>query len=221
MEPANRRKQARRLPPRSRKGGRPTQEVAAQLLEHILDVALQEFIRYGPDGTSMERVAAAANVSKRTLYGRFASKDNLVLAAADRGMARLARPILNTVPKGSVRERILHVTRQILDVSLTESVLGLETLADWIIDRGRHKDADPALLGIDAGMKILESILTEEVEELEERAFLAKHLYYALVTIPRMRILRLGDLADTPISKDEYARRTLSLLSRGIAALAD
>ena len=35
---------ARRLPPRDPKGGRPTQEIAALLGVHILDVALEQFI---------------------------------------------------------------------------------------------------------------------------------------------------------------------------------
>nr|WP_272945235.1 TetR/AcrR family transcriptional regulator [Sphingobium sp. DC-2] len=186
-----------------------------------METAFAEFVAFGVDGVSMERVAVAAKVSKRTLYGRFKSKNGLVLATTNHGLAKLAKPIADGEPQGSVRKKILYVTRCILDVSLTEYVLGLETLIEWIVDNGLHKDADASPLGYDAGVKMLEAILTEVVEDPEERAFMARHVYDALVTIPRMRILRLGDLSDTPECKGRYAERTLSLLSHGIPFLAE
>ena len=44
----------RRLPPRDPKGGRPTQEVAARLGVHILDVALEQFIAHVHPGREAE-----------------------------------------------------------------------------------------------------------------------------------------------------------------------
>ncbi|WP_272695228.1 TetR/AcrR family transcriptional regulator [Sphingomonas molluscorum] len=211
----------RRLQPRSPKGGRPTQQVAAQLHEHILDAALEEFTRSGVERFSMERVAASAKISKRTLYERFKSKNNLAVATANYGIEKLARPVIDGCSQGSVRDKILFATRSMLDISLTDRVRGLEALIYWIVDNGLHKDASTSPLAIDTGTKMLESILAEAFEEPEECRFLAKHLYEVLVTIPRLRIIRLDSLADTPECKDEYAQRVLALLSRGIPALAD
>ena len=52
----------------------------------ILTAAVSEFQQYGFGGTSMDRIAATAEVSKRTVYNHFASKDELFMAiVADLG----------------------------------------------------------------------------------------------------------------------------------------
>lgn len=48
--------------------------------EAILRAAIGEFREYGFAGTSMDRIAAVAEVSKRTVYNHFASKDELFAA---------------------------------------------------------------------------------------------------------------------------------------------
>lgn len=45
--------------------------------EAIVQAAIAEFREHGFAGTSMDRVAAAADVSKRTVYNHFPSKDEL------------------------------------------------------------------------------------------------------------------------------------------------
>src|SRR3546814_16436590 len=87
----------------------PTQEIAALLGVHILDVALEQFIAHGVEGASMEGIAIAASVSKRTLYSRFGSKTALLVAAVEHGIAHHLRPIASTIPAGSTRAKLLHV----------------------------------------------------------------------------------------------------------------
>ena len=45
--------------------------------EAILSAAVEEFRTAGYEATSMDRIAAAAGVSKRTVYNHFPSKDEL------------------------------------------------------------------------------------------------------------------------------------------------
>ncbi|MEO0588145.1 MAG: TetR/AcrR family transcriptional regulator [Planctomycetota bacterium] len=52
----------------------------------VIDAATQLFLTHGFSGTSMDRIAAEANVSKRTVYDHFPSKDDLFQAIADRTM---------------------------------------------------------------------------------------------------------------------------------------
>ena len=47
--------------------------------EAIIDAALQAFTEDGIKGTSMDSIALLANVSKRTVYNHFASKEILVM----------------------------------------------------------------------------------------------------------------------------------------------
>src|SRR5271165_4671162 len=48
--------------------------------EAILQAAIAEFIRNGFEATSMDKIAATAEVSKRTVYNHFPSKDDLFAA---------------------------------------------------------------------------------------------------------------------------------------------
>ena len=60
--------------------GRPTAQESEQKGAQILDAAVQVFTRHGYAGTSMDKIATAASVSKPTLYTRFGSKEDLLKA---------------------------------------------------------------------------------------------------------------------------------------------
>jgi len=55
----------------------PTQRLTDRKREAIVQAAIAEFRANGFDATSVDKVAARAEVSKRTLYNHFASKDEL------------------------------------------------------------------------------------------------------------------------------------------------
>lgn len=69
--------------------GRPR---SAQADEAILDAALAQFAKLGFDGLSVEGVAARAGVAKATIYRRYPSKVELVIAACARLSAEVAPP---------------------------------------------------------------------------------------------------------------------------------
>ncbi len=57
--------------------GRPTADNLAELENRLIAVAREAFFRDGYGATTMDKVAAAARVSKSTLYGRFPTKEAL------------------------------------------------------------------------------------------------------------------------------------------------
>ena len=75
------------LPPPARKRGKAiakraweTQariEIAARKRDQIMQGALRVFLQYGYEGTSMDRVASEAGVSKPTIYNHFKDKEGL------------------------------------------------------------------------------------------------------------------------------------------------
>ena len=75
----------------TRKGpGRPRDEsLPERRRESILDVAATVFAQYGYPNTDMDFVAKALHVGKGTIYRYFPSKQELFLAAADRGMRQM------------------------------------------------------------------------------------------------------------------------------------
>ena len=56
---------------------RPPQRLTDRKREAIVRAAVEEFRTAGFEGTSMDRIAAAAGVSKRTVYNHFPSKEEL------------------------------------------------------------------------------------------------------------------------------------------------
>lgn len=55
-----------------------------ELSEHLLETAKHVFLERGFERASMDEVAARAGASKRTIYVRFATKEQLFLAVVDR-----------------------------------------------------------------------------------------------------------------------------------------
>ena len=77
------------LPP-GRNPGRPRDEaLVARRREEILGVATRVFARHGFPSTDVQIVADALGVGKGTVYRYFPSKEDLFLAAVDRGMRLL------------------------------------------------------------------------------------------------------------------------------------
>lgn len=60
-----------------RKRGRPTQDERVERRTQILEAALPVFLEYGFGDTTVDQLAAAARVTKRTLYNYFGNKAGL------------------------------------------------------------------------------------------------------------------------------------------------
>ena len=54
--------------------GRPTQAEAKKLHQKLRKAAVATFVKHGYDGTTMEAIATAAGITRRTLYARYPDK---------------------------------------------------------------------------------------------------------------------------------------------------
>src|SRR5947207_1909 len=61
-------------------------DATAATRSRLVDAALEIFARRGYDGASIDAIAAQAGLTSGALYGHFASKDDLFIAAAERGL---------------------------------------------------------------------------------------------------------------------------------------
>lgn len=77
------RPQARAVSP-----GRPPKSEVAARLRHILGVASAEFVEHGYADANVSRIARDAGVSKKTIYARYPSKDDLLVAVVNDLAAR-------------------------------------------------------------------------------------------------------------------------------------
>jgi len=148
---------------KARPTGRPSTEAAGRLEEELMDAAMAVFIEAGYAGASMEAVARAAGVTKRTLYRRAGSKSELFVAVVDRLAQRAGAPQLNQI-KGATLERKLKVASDILLAWFLEpNAIALYRMI--VADAARHPglaltvdapfqratDAIAALLAVDDG----------------------------------------------------------------------
>jgi len=73
----------------------------------ILEAAVSEFQEYGYDGTSMDRIASTADVSKRTVYNHFPSKDDLFKAIIKEQLSCTVKDIgIDYDPDESLEEQL-------------------------------------------------------------------------------------------------------------------
>ena len=78
----------------------------------ILDAAKRLFVEQGYDGVSMDQIAAAAGVSKLTVYSHFGDKETLFAAAARAYCEqRLPPELFEPNPDTPLRERLLEIAR--------------------------------------------------------------------------------------------------------------
>jgi TetR/AcrR family transcriptional regulator, mexJK operon transcriptional repressor len=92
----------------------------------ILEAAKRLFTTQGFDGTSMDQVAAAAGVSKLTVYSHFGDKESLFAAGAKAFCEqKLPTTLFEPHPEIPVRERLLEIARAFFAmVSSPEAIAG-------------------------------------------------------------------------------------------------
>ncbi len=122
--------------------GRPSAETSAAISRVILDRAGELFFRDGFENTSMEAVAAAANVPKTTLYKRYPDKKALakaVLAVSiGDGMKRAFQT--HTQMSNSLSERIEYLICQLLTSGSAEEVRAIRRLRASAFPSGEDMD---------------------------------------------------------------------------------
>ncbi|MES1931310.1 TetR family transcriptional regulator [Salinisphaera shabanensis T35B1] len=82
-------------------------QISAEKRDAILDAALECFLERGFAGTSLNRIAKAADVSTATLYRHFPSKDELFAQIIERPFLDGSPESIETLPSGEP-ERVLH-----------------------------------------------------------------------------------------------------------------
>ncbi|MCG2585794.1 TetR/AcrR family transcriptional regulator [Massilia sp. TS11] len=96
----------------------------------ILDAAVAAFREHGFEATSMDRIAALAGVSKRTVYNHFPSKDELFLAIIQCMMlSKVAAVELSYTPAQPLGEQLVALLRQKLRMLSDPNVVDIARVA--------------------------------------------------------------------------------------------
>lgn len=108
-------------PPR-RKRGRPTVDERVQRRDDIIDAAVRLFVRDGFEQVTLDDIAAAAHVTKRTIYGYIGDRTDIFLAAVE----RLREQTLH--PNHQVDGSLAHVAEGVVLTLHSDEAVGLHRL---------------------------------------------------------------------------------------------
>jgi len=81
------------------KRGRPSLARAASIDNHVLDTVWTLFVESGFGSVTIDAIAARGNLSKRTIYSRFESKEELFCASAERQISAWQAQLTEPVPE--------------------------------------------------------------------------------------------------------------------------
>jgi AcrR family transcriptional regulator len=104
-----------------RKRGRPTMAERAQRLDDVLDAATRLFSERGLAQVSVDEIAAAARVTKRTIYAHLGDRTDVFLASVERLRDR-------TVPAPVAGESLEELSIRIVEALHSDEAIGLHRL---------------------------------------------------------------------------------------------
>jgi len=202
-----------------RRGGRPTQQEAAQLADRIVAAATKLFLERGFGDTSIEAVTAACGVSKRTFYHRFRDKPDLFRAVIRRLVEHWTQPI-ETAAAGALEDVLERAGQHFLAAALSPAALSLYRML--VAEAPRFPElarilAESASAGI---ARIAETLAREAAAgrlAIADPHFAAEQFTNLVVAGPRRRALGLG----APLDEAELAlwvRRSVALFLDGVRA---
>jgi TetR/AcrR family transcriptional regulator, mexJK operon transcriptional repressor len=187
----------------SESGLSPQSETSSRAIrkrEAILEAAKQIFFDNGYVGTSMDKVAAKAAVSKQTVYKHFGSKDELFRAVVSnivRAREAGITAAMLTTGDGSFEEGLCSFARFFLKGVMQVDVLRLRRLVIGESARFPELGATFYELGPERGVQQLATALSElSVEygmELHDPVIAAEQLFGLILSIPLERAMLLGD----------------------------
>ncbi len=121
---------AKAPPAQKRARGRPKQDEVGGIESGLLDAALHEFLAHGYGGASISRIVRRANMSKTTLYARYASKEDLFRAIMQRQIDRLnqAQPLAPRGGQLDLAAGLKAYGRSALEASFEGGLIGVNRL---------------------------------------------------------------------------------------------
>ncbi len=103
----------------------------------IIDAARETFLAHGYDAASMDQIALAAGVSKRTVYNRFRSKEELFAAAIEETCRSILPVDIAAIEASlSTEQFVREMAHAFLEGVLTPEALSLRRIAAF--EAGRN-----------------------------------------------------------------------------------
>lgn len=190
--------------------------------EAILEAAKRLFASQGFDGTSMDAIAKAAEVSKLTVYSHFGDKDTLFKAAVESKCEQQMPAAMFRVPAGTpVRDALLAIAHGFHGLIHSPESLSLHRM--MIANAGQ--DAHLAELFFEAGPRktlsgfeqFLHQAIAAKQLDIPDPARAAQHFFCLLKGIGHLKLL-CG--CQKPVPRKEVAAHIDSVVDMFLRAYA-
>lgn len=199
------------------KRGRPSREAASKLADRILEAALATLLDGGIDALTIARVAQRARVSKKTMYTRFADKDDLVASLISHTLERYVWDDGLGDGHGDVKERLFTAICNILRNTLLPEMLAIEQAIRKYPELEWRPTVRAARL---TPVKTVSGLLIEARSagaiSFDDPIVPAFALLDAIVLGSRVRFLHLTEEERRERPVDNEARRLFELVWRGM-----
>lgn len=199
--------------------GRPSKAEAARLDERLRQAALDTFLEHGFDRTTMEAVAKAAGITKRTLYAKYPDKQALFAAVASWALTRHHgdEPAPGE-PGEDLAASLTSIARWALARATDPDIVRLSRMAMTESARFPEIAAGAHSLAWSPRMRSVMELLrhhadngTIVVDDIE----IAAEQFLALVAVMPARLAAFGVFRD-PDAEERHLRHAVTLFLRGI-----
>ncbi len=199
---------------RDGRGGRPKATELEQRDERILHVAGETFLNFGFGGTTMDAVAGAAGISKRTLYARYADKTVLFNAVLRDLIDRWLSPIEESqAGQGTLEDKLLALGRYLVEITLTPQSVGVNRII--VCEAQRQPDFGHLVneAGRKPAIRSVVSILRHHQAELRSIDLeMAAEQFLSLAVDRNLRLAFLGLSVDV----EQWVHTSVDLFLAGI-----
>jgi TetR/AcrR family transcriptional repressor of mexJK operon len=180
----------------------------------ILEAAATVFLRNGYRGTSMDEIAALAQVSKQTVYKHFADKERLFSEIVTNAVNAAADPVyadvLTLQDTGDIEADLRGFARQLLARVMQPRILQLRRLV--IGEAGRFPELGRTFYDqgpgrtIAALATIFERLAARGALQLDDPHLAAAHFNWLVMSIPVNQAMFLGEDEPRPAAElNRYA----------------
>jgi TetR/AcrR family transcriptional repressor of mexJK operon len=167
----------------------------------ILEAATEVFLRNGYLGTSMDEIAAAAAVSKQTIYKHFGDKERLfseiVMSKVDEASDPVHEVVVGLEETGDVEADLRALARQLLARVVQPALIQLRRLV--ISEAGRFPELGRTFYERGPGRTIaaladaFERLAARDVLTIDDPLVAAAHFNWLIMSIPLNRAMFFGD----------------------------
>ena len=186
----------------------------AERREQLLEVARGTFGERGYEGTSIEEVAARADVSKPVVYEHFGGKDGLYAGVVDREMRLLLERFESALSSGGSPRRLLEGAALVLLDYIAEDTDGFRVLT-----------RDSPVTGATGTFSSLIGEVARQVEHILGRQFADRDFdprlagLYSQALVGMVVLVGQWLLQTRSLTKQEVAAHLVNLSYNGLAHL--